>query len=157
MHTIILGNGIIALTIAFRLAKRSSQNDRISIVGNKNRDGSATLAAGAMLNSFAEIEAGSLEADIDLYRFELSHLATQMWPKFECDLIDAAGSFLPNGCSKCQGISGGGCLEMGTYVINNSAADDLDDENYDAILKALKSFNEPFQHISSQGYTELQA
>jgi len=148
MHTIILGNGIIALTIAFRLARRSTQNDRISIIGKKSRDGSATLAAGAMLNSFAEIEVGSLEADIDLYRFELSHLATQMWAKFERDLIDVAGSCLPYGCSKCQGISGGGCLEMGTYVINNSAADDLDDENYDAILQALENFNEPFQHIS---------
>lgn len=148
MHTVILGNGIIALTIAFRLAKRSGANDRITIIGKQARPGSATLAAAAMLNSFAEIEAGSLDSEIDLYRFELSHLATQMWPKFEKELIEEAGSCLPSGCGKCQGFSGGGCVDTGTYVVNNTSADDLDDENYDAIVKALEDFNEPFQHVS---------
>lgn len=148
MNTVILGNGIIALTIAFRLAKRASPNDRIIIIGKRERIGSATLAAGAMLNSFAEIEVGSLETEFDQYRFELSHLATQMWPKFERELIEAAGSCLPSGCRKCEGFAGGGCIDTGTYVVNNTAADDLDDENYDAIVKALENFNEPFQHIS---------
>ena len=148
MHTVILGNGIIALTIAFRLAKRSSEHDQITVIGKRERTGSATLAAGAMLNSFAEIEKDSLDSKLDLYRFELSHLATRMWPKFEKELIEAAGACLPSGCSKCEGFSGGGCVENGTYVVNNAAADDLDDENFDAILKALEDFDEPFQHIS---------
>ena len=91
MHTLILGNGIVAQTIAFRLATRSSASDRITIVGNPARPGSATLAAAAMLNSFAEIEAGGLDSDLDLYRFELSHLASRMWPRFEREIIDAAG------------------------------------------------------------------
>jgi glycine/D-amino acid oxidase-like deaminating enzyme len=148
MKTVILGNGIIALTIAFRLTRRCGPNDRIVIVGPRARQGSATLAAAAMLNSFAEIEVGSLETELDLFRFELSHLATQMWPRFEKELIQAAGSCLPRGCAKCQGFSGGGCVECGTYVINNTAADDLDDENFDAILAALKNFNEPHELVS---------
>lgn len=148
MKTVILGNGIIALSVAFRLAMRSSDNDEIIVVGPTGRTGSATLAAGAMLNSFAEIEAGSLESELDLYRFELSHLATRMWPKFEKEIIDAAGSSLPYGCSKCQGFPGGGCVDTGTYVVNNTAADDLDDENYDAIVAALDAFDEPFKHVS---------
>ncbi len=148
MHTVILGNGIIALTIAFRLARRSAPDDRITVIGKRTRPGSATLAAAAMLNSFAEIEAGSLESVLDLYRFELSHLATQMWPKFEKEIIEAAGSRLPAGCAKCEGCSGGGCFDSGTYVVNNTAADDLDDENFDAIVGALKDFNEPFESVS---------
>lgn len=148
MKTVILGNGIVALTIAFRLAKRSTANDQITIIGKRERGGSATLAAAAMLNSFAEIEVGSLDTELDLYRFELSHLATRMWPKFEKELIEAAGPCLPSGCRKCQGFAGGGCIETGTYVVNNTAADDLDDENYDAIVKALEDFNEPFEHVS---------
>ena len=96
MHTVILGNGIVALSIAFRLAKRLGSGDRITIVGRSHRHGSATLAAAAMLNSFAEIEADSLESELDLYRFELSHLATRMWPDFEKELIQAAGAHLPS-------------------------------------------------------------
>ena len=148
MHTVIIGNGIIGLTIAFRLARRAGSSDRITLIGEKTRLGSATLAAGAMLNSFAEIEKDSLDSDIDLFRFELSHLATKMWPKFERELIDVTGSSLPSGCKKCQGYAGGGCVDTGTYVINNTAADELDDENFDAILKALKDFNEPYRLVS---------
>ncbi len=148
MHTIILGNGIISQTIAFRLAKRASPSDKISIVGKRERFCSATLAAGAMLNSFAELEKDALDNELDLYRFELSHLATRMWPEFEQELIEAAGSCLPSACNNCQGFSGGGCAENGTYVVNNTAADELDDENFDAILKALKDFNEPHHLVA---------
>jgi glycine oxidase len=148
MHTVVIGNGIIGLAIAFRLARRAGSKDRITLIGKKMRPGSATLAAGAMLNSFAEIEKDSLESELDMYRFELSHLATKMWPKFERELIDATGSCLPSGCKKCQGFAGGGCVDTGTYVVNNTAADDLDDENFDAILKALQDFNEPYRLVN---------
>src|SRR5262245_13616334 len=104
MHVVLLGNGIIAMTTAFRLLKRMGSDDRITIVGPRNRSGSATLAAGAMLNSFAEIEAGALESEIDLYRFELSHLAGRMWPKFELEIIKTAASCLPSACHKCEGF-----------------------------------------------------
>lgn len=148
MHTVIVGNGIIAQTVAFRLIQRASPQDKVTIIGKQDRMGSATLAAGAMLNSFAEIEKGALESDLDMYRFELSHLAGRMWPKFEHELIEVAGSCLPNGCKNCQGFSGGGCVETGTYVVNNTAADDLDDENFDAILDALVEFDEPHRLVS---------
>lgn len=148
MHTVIIGNGIIGLAIAFRLAKRAGSQDRITLIGKKTRPGSATLAAGAMLNSFAEIEKDSLDSEMDLYRFEMSHLATKMWPKFEHEIIDAAGGRLPAGCKRCQGFSGGGCVDTGTYVVNNTAADDLDDENFDAILNALQEFNEPYRIVN---------
>jgi len=134
------------MTIAFRLAKRAAAGDRITIVGKSTRPGSATLAAAAMLNSFAEIEAGSLESDFDKYRFELSHLATRMWPKFISDIIAVAGSRLPAGCAKCEGPCGC-CFDSGTYIVNNTAADDLDDENFDAIVAALEAFDEPFDYV----------
>jgi len=113
MHTVIIGNGIIGMTIAFRLARRAGSDDRITLIGKKIRLGSATLAAGAMLNSFAEIEKDSLDSELDIYRFELSHLATKMWPKFERELIDVTGSCLPAGCKKCQGFAGGAALILG--------------------------------------------
>jgi len=148
MHTVVVGNGIVGLTTAFRLLQRAGAKDRISVIGKQARPGSASLAAGAMLNIFAELEKGALDSELDLYRFELAHLAAKMWPKFERELIDAAGPCLPLGCKRCQGFAGGGCVDTGTYVINNTAADDLDDENFDAIVKALADFNEPHRLVN---------
>lgn len=147
MHTVVIGNGIVALSIAFRLARRLAPNDRLTIIGQPSREGSATNAAAAMLNSFAEIEAGALDSELELYRFELSHLAGRMWPKFEEEIIRVGGSNLPERCSACEGLRGG-CFDRGTYVVNNAAADDLDDENFDAIARALQDFDEPFQWVS---------
>ena len=147
MRTLILGNGILGLTIAFRLAKRSRPDDSIVIVGDFSRPASATLAAAAMGASFAEVEVGSLRSEADLYRFELSHLATRMWPVFERELIDAAGDDIPHGCSRCE-IFTGGCFGRGTYVVNNTAADDFDDANFDAIVTALNDFNEQHELVN---------
>lgn len=148
MHTVIVGNGIIAMTAAFRLSRRAGSEDTITLLGPQDRPGSASLAAGAMLNSFAELEEDSLDSDLDLFRFEMSHLAGRMWPKFEKELIEVTGSFLPKGCKKCQGFAGGGCVDTGTYIINNTAADNLDDKNFDAILKALQDFDEPHRIVN---------
>ena len=101
-----------------------------------------------MLNSFAEIEKGALDKKLDKYRFQLSRDATRMWPKFEREMADAAGSDLPRGCAKCRGCAGGGCFGYGTYVVNNASADDLDDENFDAIVKTLGDFDERFEFLS---------
>lgn len=146
MRYIIVGNGIVAMTTAFRLLKKITFGDTIIIVGPQERVGSATLAAAAMLNSFAEIDAYSLRSDADVMHFELSHIATQMWPNFERELIDAAGDNLPNACAKCQ-IHCGGCFEKGTYIINNTASDELDDRNFNAIVRACENFNEPYEFV----------
>ncbi|WP_348752540.1 FAD-binding oxidoreductase [uncultured Aquincola sp.] len=148
MHVVVIGNGIVALTSAFRLLQRSGPDLRVTVIGDGQRAGSATLAAGAMLNSFAEVEYDTFKSDIDTYRFELSHLATQMWPKFEMELIDAAGDGLPSGCKSCQAFCGGGCAKKGTYVVNNTSVDELEDDNFDAIVRALDDFNEPHRLMS---------
>ncbi len=149
MHTVIVGNGIIGLTIAYRLLRKCVEGDLITIVAPKSRVGSASLAAGAMLNSFAELESGSLDSELDQFRFEMSYLATRMWPSFEKEIIDFSGESLPYGCRDCRGFGfEHGCAQEGTYIVNNTAADDLDDENFDAILSALVDFNEPHAHIS---------
>ena len=148
MHTVVIGNGIVALSTAFRLLQRLGPQDLITVIGPRARPGSATHAAAAMLNSFAEIEAGSLEHPVDLFRFELSHLSTRMWPRFEREIIDQAGGCLPADCGQCTGFGGGGCIDTGTFVINNNAADDLDDENFEAIAQALDDFSEPYEYVS---------
>lgn len=139
MHTAIIGNGIVGLSCAYQLAKKSSRADRITIIGKAPRPGSATLAAAAMLNSFAEVEADSLADEIDNYRFELSRAATRMWPSFLSDVLATGGGREDDGQVP---------LTLGTYIINNTAADDLDDLNFDAIVQALERFSEPHEAVS---------
>ena len=151
MTTVIIGNGILSLTTALRLALRAGIGDKVIVIGKNARPGSATMAAGAMLNSFCEIEVGSLETDIDISRFDLSYRASKMWPQFVLDYMDVAlhGNCLIKECHTCQG-SHGACFELGTYLINNCATDSLEDENYAAIIKALDDFYEPYTVVDPQ-------
>jgi glycine/D-amino acid oxidase-like deaminating enzyme len=144
MDTVIVGNGILALTAAFRLAKASRPHDTIRVIGPRARPGSATLAAAAMLNSFAEVEADTLASDVEFFRFELSHRAARMWPAFILDIIRAAGSRLPGACAACQGPCGG-CFDTGTFVVDSPFAED---PNFDAVVSALEQFDEPHEVIS---------
>lgn len=157
MHIAFLGNGIIALTSAFRLLAQLGENDKITIVGDGQRYGSATLAAAAMLNSFAEIETGTFKSEIDLYKFELSRLAARAWPDFERAILESAAANDGSYLSGRQTFSDQDTL--GTYIINNTAADDLDDENFDAILSALREYDEPYEMVSPRdipNYAPLQ-
>lgn len=83
MRTVIAGNGIVALTAALRLAQRGGE---VVIVGPAARPGSATLAAPAMLNSFAEIDEDSLASDADRLKFELARAATVSWDSLASEL-----------------------------------------------------------------------
>ena len=62
-----------------------------------------------------------------------------MWPDFEVELIEPANDHLPLGCAKYV-IHTGGCFDQGTYVINNAAAHQVYDQNFDAIVRKLKKF-----------------
>jgi glycine/D-amino acid oxidase-like deaminating enzyme len=148
MKTVIIGNGIIGLTTALRLALEAKDGDKIIIIGKQTRPYSATMAAAAMLNSFCEIEADTFKTDIDTIRFGMSYDATKMWPKFVLDHIEVAqghGCLIAE-CETCNGTTGA-CYELGTYLINNCSADSLDDSNYNAVLKALKDFYEPHAEV----------
>lgn len=148
MKIVIIGNGIIGLTTALRLALNAKEGDEILIVGKQARPYSATMAAAAMLNSFCEIEADTFKTDIDTIRFGMSYDASKMWPKFVLDHLEVAQGHncLIAECSTCMGTTGA-CYELGTYLINNCSADSLDDSNYNAVLKALKDFYEPHSEV----------
>jgi len=53
----IVGNGIIGTSLAYKLIKfAENSKDKIFLFGDQNRVNSASTAAAAMLNSFAEVE-----------------------------------------------------------------------------------------------------
>ena len=125
----IIGNGIIAYSIAIRLL---SKKNEITIIGKENKTGSASIAAGAMNNSYCEIEDNFFSNICDQNRFEISKRSTAKWPNL-LKKIDVGKKFLRN-FKKC-----------GTYLINNSSANFLEDDNYnliiDTLIKDKKKFN----------------
>jgi len=141
MNYIFIGNGIISLSTALNLKSKLSNSCKLTIIGESKRPGSATLAAAAMLNSFCEIEEDTFKNDINSFKFELSRNATIKWPEFikEYSNLDASKS----NKDKCFNTYG----DLGTYLINNTSADNLDDLNYEAIINGLKKFNEPYNEI----------
>lgn len=148
MKTVIIGNGIIGLTTALRLALDAKEGDKVVIIGKQSRPFSATMAAAAMLNSFCEIETDTFKTEIDTIRFEMSYEASKMWPKFVLDHLEVAmgHNCLIAECETCMGTTGA-CFELGTYLINNTSADSLDDANYNAVLKALNDFYEAHTEV----------
>ncbi len=133
MKIIIVGNGSIGLALAAGLQKKQPSAD-ITIVGPKSRPFSASLAAAAMLNSFAELEPGSLDLDRDRIKFETCQKAAHMWKDFLSEQ-DVPAHF----------------LRLGTIILNNTAADKLDDENFNAIHTYLEEYNEPYELIDPTG------
>jgi glycine/D-amino acid oxidase-like deaminating enzyme len=130
MKIAILGNGILG-TMTARAWLHAAPTADIVIVGPQARPGSATRAAAAMLNSFTELEGDSLGTPVDRFKFGLSRTATAEWPAIFEDI--ARETELAYG--------------FGTYLLNNAATDDLDDENFAAVLRFCAEFEEPCEEI----------
>ena len=132
MKYVIIGNGIIALATAFRLLTKLAAKDELYIIGPQSRLGSATLAAPAMLNSFAEIDSQSLRSRANKYHFDMSIRAAELWPDFERELKVRASSY-QSSKNRSHTLLGD-FIQTGTYVVNNTVSDQVDDINFDAIV-----------------------
>ena len=147
----IIGNGIIGLSTALSLSE-SQEKLNIIVIGPKLRTGAATPAAAAMLNSFAEIDYSSFKSKFSKEYFDLSRKATAVWPEFEKKILEYSSSFFDDSINLPQLKKS---KSYGTYVINNTSVDELDDWNYDAIRSALVEYNHPFNDVDPvtiQGY-----
>lgn len=131
MKIAIIGNGILGMMTARAWLQTEADVD-IHIIGPVSRNGSATRAAAAMLNSFSELEHDSLSTPLDRFKFELSRAATAAWPAIFEEL-----------CTADANITHG----LGTYILNNTATDTLDDDNYDAVKRFADEFDEPYESI----------
>lgn len=134
MKIAILGNGILGLMTA-RAWLQAEPDVELVIVGKAERPGSATRAAAAMLNSFAELEHDSLGTPLDRFKFDLSRAATSAWPAVFDEVC--AGSDVARG--------------FGTYILNNTATDDLDDDNFEAVRRFAREYGEPCEDVDPTG------
>ena len=142
MDYVVIGNGIIALSAAFALKSRCTKNDTITVVASQARSCSASLAAAAMLNVFAEVDQYTFHSSVDRFKFDLCVKASTRWPSFLKEIQDSIDtSMFP---AKPFGFSE---IGYGTYVINNMATDLLEDINYNEIVKALILYDQDFSEI----------
>lgn len=132
MNIVVIGNGILGLTTAYKLIKKDSALT-ISLLGPYDNKGCASLAAAAMFNSFAEIDTSTLSNEIEHQKFLFNKLSTPYWPQFIKQLEEESGLTVESG--------------FGTYIINNHITDSLEDDNYDAIIHALDTYNESYENI----------
>ena len=130
---VVIGNGAIGSATAIRLSQQFPEA-QVALVGPDNRSGSASIAAGFMLNVFGELEVGVLQKQFSKAKFELSLQSKSLWQQWEENLTALSGHNFNT--------------VMGTVVFSNSAASDIDDENFDYIVNALEQYNEPYDFIS---------
>lgn len=141
---VIVGNGILALSTAYRCLKKDPTL-KISIVGPYGRPGSATFAAGAMLNACAELTNVSLNSDAGRIKFEMARRSSSLWLNWVNQINDDTREK-----DKL-------CLSLGTYIINNALSGNLDCENFETIIAALKEYGEDYEEINSKDIPGIQS
>lgn len=132
MKVVIIGNGIISYTTAYALLRRDS-NVKITIVGPSDQKGCASLAAAAMFNSFCEVDPSTLTNEFEKKKFLFNRSAVPYWPEYLARLTKESDQDIPHG--------------FGTYLINNHATDEMEDLSFNAVVSALKEFNEPYEGV----------
>ncbi|RYE14946.1 MAG: FAD-binding oxidoreductase [Rickettsiales bacterium] len=130
----IIGNGILALSTAYEFIKNNSKS-KIAIIGQKHRSNGATIAAGAMLNCFAEVTNCSLKFNESRSKLEMAIKALYLWEEW----IENINSLV----NKEDQIS----INNGTFVILNSKSGILDSENFSSMISALNSYNEYYEEV----------
>eukprot|EP01129_Flabellula_baltica_P013095 TRINITY_DN6026_c0_g2_i1.p1 TRINITY_DN6026_c0_g2~~TRINITY_DN6026_c0_g2_i1.p1 ORF type:complete len:481 (+),score=83.62 TRINITY_DN6026_c0_g2_i1:84-1526(+) len=131
----IIGNGSLGCSIAIQLIKKSDEN--FTIFGRKERVGSASKAAGMMLNLFAELHEDELSSPFSRTKFEMGLLAKSMWSDWVNYL---------NSVSQVPDIN----INYGTYVISNSAGiPEIEDKTFSYIIKVMDEYDCPYELVDT--------
>ena len=134
---IIIGNGCIGLGLARQL-QQEAPGLKVAVVGPADRAGAATMAAGAMLALWAEVEKDHFSDPTLSDRFTLPERGTALWQDYAAGLSEESGIDLP--------------IKWGSYVICNARGSDLDDENFDYMVEQLRLRQQDVEFVS---YREL--
>ena len=133
MRIIVVGDGAIGLVTARQILSDFPES-QVVLVAPTPRTGCASLAAAAMFNSFAEVDCSTLSMPVERTKWLFNRSAAGLWPEFLRSIQTETGLPINHG--------------FGTFVINNHVSDQLEDENFDAIIGALREFKEPFELVS---------
>lgn len=119
---VVVGNGSIGLTIAWEILQQSA-SARVAVIGPSTRPGSASLAAGAMLNAWAELEAGAMDDPALAARAGLAVRALSLWDRHAQALTEASGMRVQP--------------TWGTYVLSGSSGPATEERAYAYMLERV--------------------
>lgn len=127
----VLGDGILGLSIAFALAD-SPQRPHVALIARPGP--AASRAAGAMRGVLGEITANSTRTDNALNRVRMAIEAERRWGQWRARVHARAGT---------NTVDDG--FGSGTFLLLNGVSSHLDDENF----AAIESFSEQ-EHIPAE-------
>lgn len=120
---VIIGNGILGTTLSLELEKLD-KNLKVCIIGPSSKFGSASVASGAMINVFAEIEKDFLINSNLKKRFDLDVEAIKLWKVHHKKLEIESGNKID--------------LKWGTYVLNASRGTKYEDRLFEYLNNLFK-------------------
>lgn len=142
---VIVGNGALGLSVAVETALRDPAL-RITVVGPGTRPGSASVAAGAMLNCFAEVTERTGEHPASRAKFALAREAARLWPSWLDRLAETArDAVVPVRSAR------------GTLVVLGARSTGDGAGSMRAIRATAKEHGEPFQDVDPYGIGWLEA
>jgi len=129
------------MAIAYKLAT-TLKKSRIALI-DAHSGAAASSAAGAMLGCFGEVTKYTFSNQPSLEKFDLMYAAHNAWPDWMGELKQVSGEKIWH--------------SPGTHIILNTQGGKLDEENFDAIIDALKKYKEPFEEVSTRSIEGLDA
>lgn len=120
---VVIGNGALGSGLAYQLRKQDPRLS-IAVVGPSHRTGAATMAAGAMINVWAEMARGQFEDPALADRAALTIKAMELWDQHCAELSEFAA----------QPLS----IKWGTYIINNALGSPHEMKAVDYIVQAMR-------------------
>lgn len=139
VDVVIVGNGVLGLSIAVETALRDRAL-RIAVVGPEARSGAASVAAGAMLNCFAEVTGRTGEHPAFRAKFALARDAARLWPGWLGRLAETARE----AAVPVRGVKG-------TLVVLGARSTGDGADSMRAIRVAAGEHGEPFQDVDPYG------
>lgn len=131
---LIIGNGILGISTAYALILEDPTL-KISVVGPSLRQGAGSLAAGAMLNCFAEVSKFTFNSKAGISKFNIAREASQRWTSW----LETINAGLPP--------SEKVIVTPGTFILLNSRSGNRESHNFSAIQEALKKYQESYEEV----------
>jgi glycine oxidase len=129
----IVGNGILASTLAFRLIQQNPSL-KICLIGPENRAGSASRASAAMLNAWCELAPGHLEDPLFKKRFHLTRSGAEDWTA----LLEKISSITKEKVEP----------KWGTYLIRTCRSTEIEENAFRYIEKKVQENNIEHKKVS---------
>lgn len=123
----IIGTGILGIQTALEVCSRTPDAE-VFLIGKKDLPGTATNAAGAMLNSIAEIDNSTFRSKYGIFLSNLCEKATVEWDHF-----NKKYNHFNHSQSNCD------LVNKGTYLINTSSGDFYEDRDFKRIKEYCDS------------------